>query len=171
MERSAARDFIVGLFVLVGFAALAYLSVSIGGFTWHGKSGLRLSAKFNETGDLNVRAPVVIAGVHVGEVKSIELDKNFRARVEMDLDSTLKLPTDTSAAIVTAGMLGDRYIELQPGGEEQYLKSGDQIAFTESAVILERLIGQVVYGLTNGDKKDSSTNPATAPATRPKEKW
>jgi phospholipid/cholesterol/gamma-HCH transport system substrate-binding protein len=165
MERSPVRDFIVGLFVLVGLAALAWLSFSVGGFAWHGHGGLKVSAEFSETGDLKVRAPVVIAGVRVGEVSHVGLGENFRARVEMDLDPALKLPSDSSASIVTAGVLGDRYIALQPGGEEDVLKSGDKIAMTESAVILERLIGQLVYGNTRGERKDAPANgPATAPA-------
>jgi phospholipid/cholesterol/gamma-HCH transport system substrate-binding protein len=160
MNRSPTRDTIVGLFVLIGIGAIAYLSITVGGFQLFGNRGMKLSADFNETGDLAVRAPVVIGGVRVGEITGISLEKNFRARVDMNLERGLKLPVDTSAAIVTAGMLGDRYIELQPGGDEQMLKSGDKIAFTESAVILERLIGQLVYGVTNTDKKDTTTEPA-----------
>src|SRR5438105_1864599 len=98
MERSPIRDFIVGLFVLTGLFALAWLSVSVGGFTWHGRGGLRISAEFSETGDLKVRSPVVIAGVRVGEVSRVSLNKNFRARVEMDLDPALQLPVDSSAS-------------------------------------------------------------------------
>ena len=168
MDRSPVRDFVVGLFVLAGIGAIAYLSLSIGGFSWRGHGGLSLYAAFDQTGGLNVRAPVVIAGVRVGEVAAISLDKDSRARVDMDLDPTLKLPTDTSASIVTSGVLGDRYIELQPGGEEVMLKSGDRINFTESAVILERLIGQLVFGDTKGKGNDSKTpQPSTAPAALP----
>jgi phospholipid/cholesterol/gamma-HCH transport system substrate-binding protein len=168
MDRSPARDFIVGLFVLAGLAAIAYLSISIGGFTWHGPGGLKLAGNFDETGGLKVRAPVVIAGIRVGEVSAMSLDKDYRARVELSLDPTLKLSVDTTASIVTAGLLGDRYVELQPGGEEQMLKSDDRIAFTESAVILERVIGQLVYGSTRGRDKDhqpaaATTLPAEAP--------
>src|SRR5438552_1442292 len=150
MDRSPVRDFIVGLFVLAGLGALAYLSIRIGGFTWSGHGGLKLSAAFDETGDLAIRAPVVIAGVRVGEVTRISLEKNFRAKVDLDLNSSLQLPVDTTASIMTAGMLGNRYIELQPGGDEQLLKTGDRINLTESAVILERVIGQLVYGATRG---------------------
>ncbi len=162
MDRSPVRDFIVGLFVLAGLGAITYLSLSVGGFTWHGKGGLKLGANFDQTGGLAVRAPVVIAGVRVGEVSGISLDKDSRALVEMDLDPKLKLPTDTSASIMTSGVLGDRYIELQLGGEEQLLKSGDRVNFTESAVILERLIGQLVFGLTKGQAKDDKTPGTTA---------
>ena len=162
MDRSPVRDFVVGLFVLAGLGAVAYLSISIGGFSWNGHGGLKLHAFFVESGDLTVRAPVVVAGVRVGEVTKITLDQGYRARVDMDLDSSLKLYTDATASIVTAGMLGDRYIEIGPGGSPgaQLLKSGDQIDFTEPALILEKLIGQFVYGVTNsGDKKDNK--PAT----------
>jgi phospholipid/cholesterol/gamma-HCH transport system substrate-binding protein len=161
MRLSPIRDFVVGLFVLAGIAAIAYLSISIGDFSWRGPTGLKLWAAFDESGGLSLRAPVVVAGVRVGEVSGISLQSDFRARVDMDLDPTLKLPTDTSASIVTAGILGDRYIELQPGGEDTLLKSGDQITLTESAVILERLIGQLIYGKTNPG------HAATTPATNP----
>jgi phospholipid/cholesterol/gamma-HCH transport system substrate-binding protein len=168
MDRSPLRDFFVGLFVLAGIAAIAYLSVSIGGFSWHGPTGLKLSAAFDETGELAVRAPVVIAGVRVGEITAISLQGDFRGLVEMDLDPSLKLPTDTSASIVTAGVLGDRYVELQPGGEEKLLKSGDRITYTESAVVLERLIGQLLYGTTKGKPAENASVPAaTAPAKTP----
>ena len=167
MDRSPVRDFIVGLFLLVGLAAVAYLSIQIGGFG-ASKGGLVLWAKFNETGDLAVHAPVVIAGVRIGEITRIDLDADdFRARVEMNMDAKVKLPTDTTASIVTAGMLGDRYIELSPGGDDKILKSGDQLTFTESAVILEKLIGQVVYSLTKGDN-NKENKPAAAPATEHK---
>ncbi|HEX4054030.1 MAG TPA: outer membrane lipid asymmetry maintenance protein MlaD [Tepidisphaeraceae bacterium] len=163
MDRSPLRDFFVGLFVLAALASIAYLSISIGGFTWRQHGGLELSAGFDEIGGLTVRAPVVIAGVRVGEISDISLDSNYRALVQMDLDSALKLPTDTSASIVTSGVLGDRYVELQPGGEDTMLKSGDRITFTESAVILERLIGQLVYGITKGGASD---NKPQLPTTR-----
>jgi len=164
MNRAPVRDFVVGLFVLAGIVALAYLSISIGGFTWRNRGGLKVYADFSETGDLAVRAPVVIGGVRVGEVSAITLEKDFRARVDMNLESTLQLSTDTSAAIVTAGMLGDRYIELQPGGEERNLKSGDKILYTEPAMILERLLGQVIYGITKGS--DTQPSPAGGSATK-----
>ncbi len=145
MTRSPLRDFIVGCFVLAGLGALAYLSISVGGLSYAGPGGLTLYATFDETGGLKPRAPVVIAGVKVGQVDTINLDKNARARVRLDIDKSLKIPTDTTASIVTAGILGDRFISLQLGGEEQDLKPGDEISFTESAVLLERLIGKLIH--------------------------
>jgi phospholipid/cholesterol/gamma-HCH transport system substrate-binding protein len=153
MDRSPVRDTAVGLFVLAGLLAMAYLSISIGGFALQEHGGLQLSAGFDEIAGLTVRAPVVIAGVRVGEVTAISLDPDFRAKIDMNLQSTLQLPSDTTASIVTSGVLGDRYIELQPGGDDKILKSGDRIAFTESAVILERLIGQFLYGSTKSAPK------------------
>jgi phospholipid/cholesterol/gamma-HCH transport system substrate-binding protein len=164
MERSPMRDFVVGVFVLAGLAAIAYLSLSVAGYSFRSNQGLTLWADFNETGDLTAHAPVMISGVRVGEITRISLEKNFRARVDMALDARLQLPVDTSAAIVTAGMLGDRYIELQPGGEDQILKPGDKIEFTQSAVILERLIGQLITGLTNPEKKGETTGTAAGGA-------
>jgi phospholipid/cholesterol/gamma-HCH transport system substrate-binding protein len=155
MSRSPARDFVVGLFVLAGLAAIAYLSMNVGGFSLRRGGGLVLFAAFDQTGGLKARSPVVISGVKVGQVESIELDNDYRARVKMALRTDLKLPIDTSASIVTAGLLGDRYISLQLGGDDKELKSGDDIRFTESAVLLERLIGKFIYG-SNGNKEQKS---------------
>ncbi len=145
MRRSPVRDFVVGLFVLAGLGAIAYLSMNVGGFRFGGGGGLIVYAAFDQIGGLKPRAPVVISGVKVGQVDSITLDNNFRARAQLNLDDTLKIPVDTSASIVTSGLLGDRYISLQLGGEETYLNPGDEIAMTESAVILERLIGKLIH--------------------------
>ena len=150
MTRSPLRDLLVGLFVLAGLGAIAYLSFSVGGLSYAGPGGLTIYAAFDQTGGLKPRAPVVISGVKVGQVTSITLDRNFRARVALDLDRRLKLPTDTTASIVTAGILGDRYISLQLGGDDKLLGPEDSITFTESAIILESLIGKFMYGRGGG---------------------
>jgi phospholipid/cholesterol/gamma-HCH transport system substrate-binding protein len=150
MRRSPVRDLIVGCFVLAGLAAIAYLSLSIGGLSYNGPKGLRISADFDEIGGLKPRAPVVISGVKVGAVESIGLADDYRARVQLNLDPTLKLSTDTTASIVTSGVLGDRYVSLQPGAEDAILASGDKIEFVESAVILERLIGKFIHNTDVG---------------------
>jgi len=147
------RDLWVGLFVLAGLAGIAYLSLSIGGVSYRGPRGLVLVANFDEVGSLKNRAKVVIDGVKVGQVKAIELGNDFRAHVTLDVDGRLALPSDTSASILTAGVLGDQYIALEPGGETEMLKSGDQIQFTQSAVILERLIGKLIQNLGSGESK------------------
>lgn len=168
MDRSPVRDFLVGLFVLAGIVAVGYLSVSVAGFSFKQTKGLTVSAPFDETGGLAVGAPVVIGGVRVGQITGISLQDDFRARVDMDLDPKLKLPVDTSAAIVTAGVLGDRYIELTPGGDEQMLKPGDKLSFTDSAVILEKVIGQLIYGMTKSKPADNNSSTSTTqPASKP----
>lgn len=151
MRRSPTRDLIVGLFVLAGLAAIAYLSLSIGGVSYTGPKGFLLFANFDEIGGLKVRAPVVISGVKVGVVTGIGLSDDYRAKVTFNLDPTLKLPVDTTASIVTSGVLGDRYVSLQPGGDDQLLKSGDRIEFVESAVILERMIGKLIHNTDVGN--------------------
>ena len=144
MQPSATRDLIVGLFVAVGLAAIAYLSIQVGGLSYKGPGGLRVYAVFDEIGGLKPRAPVSIAGVTVGQVVSIDLDDGLRARVTLDVDPRLQLPSDTSAGIRTSGLLGDQFIALEPGGEDAALKDGDEIEFTESALSVERLIGKFV---------------------------
>jgi phospholipid/cholesterol/gamma-HCH transport system substrate-binding protein len=134
----------VGCFVAVGLAALAYLSLQVGGLSYAGPGGFQLQATFDEVGGLRPRAPVAIAGVTVGRVDRIELDEILRARVILDLDPGLELPVDTRAAVRTSGVLGDQFIALEPGGEEELLQPGDEIVFTDPALSLERLIGKFV---------------------------
>jgi len=152
VSRSPGRDLLVGVFVLLGLGAIAYLSLAVGGASWHRRGGLELVANFDELGGLKTRAPVVISGVKVGQVRTIGLGENYRARVTLDLDPTLKLPADTTASIVTAGLLGDRYISLQLGGDPKLLANGDTLNFTESAVLLERLLGKLVHNMGTTDK-------------------
>jgi len=153
MNPTSSRDLVVGLFVLAGLAAIAYLSLSLGGLSYSGPGGMKLFVDFDEIGGLSTRAPVVISGVKVGQVSAIDLGDDYRAHVTLDVDKSLELPTDTSASIVTSGVLGDRYISLQLGGEEDFLHDGDELTFAESAVILERLIGQFIHN-TNVEKDE-----------------
>lgn len=152
--EARARDLGVGLFILAGCVAIGFLSVSIGGASYRGPGGLGLLVRFDQVGGLKPRAPVVIGGVKVGQVRSIELDEELRARVALDVDGRLRLPRDTSASILTAGVLGDQYVELTPGGEEEVLAAGDEIAFKQDAFVLERMIGKLVQSLTGDGKED-----------------
>jgi phospholipid/cholesterol/gamma-HCH transport system substrate-binding protein len=149
MQTSPSRDFAVGLFVLIGLAALGYLSLQVGGLSTAG--GLELHATFDQIGGLAERAPVVISGVKVGRVTKIGLAQDLRARVTLDVDAKLELPVDTSASIRTAGLLGDQFIELQPGAEDQLLAPGGEIAMTESALSIESLVGSLVHDADLGD--------------------
>ena len=144
MKASPVRDLVVGLFVLAGLGAVGYLSLQVGGLNYKGPGGLVLYASFDEIGGLKARAPVTVSGVKVGQVESIALDRDLRARVELDLDPSLELPIDSSAAIRTAGLLGDQFIALEPGAEEELLVAGDELSFTENALSIERLIGKFV---------------------------
>ena len=148
-----ARDFLVGLFLIAGIAAIAVLSFSVGGSSYRGPGGLELAVTFDQVGGLKPRAPVVIGGVKVGQVRSIGLDDELRARVVLDVDRRLELPTDTSAVILTAGVLGDQYVELAPGGETTLLRPGDEIQFKQDAFVLERMIGKLIQNLGSEDEK------------------
>ena len=165
MRVSPRQELWVGAFVLAGLAAVAYLSISIGGLRTGGPGGLEISAKFDEVGGLKNRARVVVGGVKVGQVESITLEPDFRARVTLDVDRRLQLPTDSSASILTSGVLGDQYIALEPGGGEdadgkgpRFLAAGDEIQYTQSAVILERLIGKLIQNLGNGSSKHGGSS-------------
>lgn len=151
--KPRARDFLVGLFLIAGIAAIALLSLSVAGSAYRGPGGLELVVTFDQIGGLKPRAPVVIGGVKVGQVRSIGLDDDLRARVVLDVDQRLKLPTDTSAVILTAGVLGDQYVELSPGGETTLLESGDEIQFKQDAFVLERMIGKLIQNLGAEDDK------------------
>ena len=153
MQPSPIRDLIVGLFVAVGLAAIAYLSIQVGGVSYAGRGGLVLYATFDQIGGLKPRAPVSVAGVTVGEVREIGLDDSLRARVTLDVEKSLSLPVDSTAAIHTSGLLGDQYVALEPGGEDKLLEDGNEIEFTESALSVERLIGKFVHdsGIESGN--------------------
>lgn len=151
MRRLVIRNFVVGLFVLAGLVAIGYMSLTIGGLTLGAQETMTLYASFDEIGGLKERAPVSIAGVKVGEVESIDLDEDYRARVTMRVRADLELSVDTLASIMTAGLLGDRFILLELGGELHNLADGDEMTWTESAVLLERLIGKLVHNVSLGE--------------------
>lgn len=160
--RERGIEIIVGLFVCLGIAALLFLAFKVSQFSAHfGKQAYVLMADFDDIGDLKVRAPVTMAGVRVGEVESITLDTTtYQARVKLVIaEGSLQLPTDTVASILTAGLLGAKYIGLRPGFETAYLKAGDRFQMTHSAVILENLIGQFLFNAkskkTDNDSKSS----------------
>lgn len=144
--KSGQRDIIVGVFVMLGLSAIAYLSLEVGGMSYTGPGGFTMTATFDEIGALTPRAPVVISGVKVGQVTSITLDDDLRAEVLLDVRPGLDLSIDTSASIRTSGLLGNQYIALEPGGEIDLIADGESLDFTESALNLEKLIGSFVHG-------------------------
>lgn len=149
MERTRVLEIWVGLFVAGGLAALFMLAMKVSNLTTLGdeNSSYTLVAKFDNVGGLKVRSPVSVAGVRVGRVSNIEFDnQTFEAVVKMSIsDKYNAFPQDTSAQIFTAGLLGEQYVALEPGGAEKVLKEGDEIRLTQSALVLEQIIGQFLY--------------------------
>lgn len=153
METNRAIDISVGLFILLGLAAMLALvaqTLSQGQLS-RGESYL-LEARFEQIGDLKVRAPVSLAGVTIGRVDSIVADPtDFQAVVTLRIDSTFdRLPADTGAIIESTGLLGGKHIALQPGGDTEVLRDNDEILLTQSAISLEKLIGK--YMLKGGSE-------------------
>ena len=142
----------VGLFVAAGIFALGMLAFKVGNLTTADVvDGYQVRANFDNVGGLKVKAAVTMAGVRVGRVTGIAFDNNkYQAIVTMDIDGKFKnIPEDSSASILTSGLLGDQYIGLEPGGSEQFLKGGDAIRTTQSALVLEKLVGQVIFNRAN----------------------
>ena len=138
----------VGLFVAAGMAALFMLAMKVSNLaTYGGGEGYVISAGFDNIGGLKVRSPVSASGVRVGQVVAIEYDsEGYEARVSMSIDPQYdKFPTDTAASIMTSGLLGEQFVGLQPGAEEEFLKAGSEIELTQSALVLEQIIGQFLY--------------------------
>ena len=153
MEKRAI-DWWVGIFVLLGIAALVVLALRVGnlsGFAYN--DGYILHANFTNVGSLKARSPVRLGGVTIGEVTHIGMDpKTFMAKVTMRIEPKVKLPTDTGASIYTEGLLGEQYVAVQPGGMPQDLKPGGTITMTQSAVNIDQLIGQMVFDKASGSK-------------------
>jgi phospholipid/cholesterol/gamma-HCH transport system substrate-binding protein len=148
-----------GLFIILGFAALAYLAMqttSLANFS-QGPS-YQVKAEFSNVGQLKDRAPVKIAGVRIGSVTAIQLQPNkLDAVVTMSIDKRFnEIPDDSSASVLTSGLLGDQYIGIQPGGSPDFMRNGDQFILTQSAVQLEDLIGKFLVGGSSDDKKNDS---------------
>ncbi len=147
----------VGLFIAAGLAALFMLAMKVSNLTgFADDGGYNVTAYFDNIGGLKVRSPVTIAGVLVGRVSAIEYDSSrYQARIILTISPRFRrLPTDTSAGIYTAGLLGEQYVGLEPGGEERYLKAGDEIHLTQSALVMEQLIGQFLF-----DKAQEGSEP------------
>lgn len=137
----------VGIFVVGGLFALAVLAFRVGNLSSADVTdGYRVEARFENVGSLKVRSAITLAGVRVGRVAAIHSDPDsYQAVVVLNIDGRYKnLPTDTSASILTAGLLGEQYIGLEPGGAEEHLKEGSRIKLTQSAMVLEKLIGRLL---------------------------
>lgn len=158
-------DFWVGLFVLIGAIAVVFLALRAGNmssFSFGPK--YQLTANFDNIGGLKVRAAVKSAGVVVGRVTAIRFDdKTFQAVVTLDIEKGYDFPSDSSVKILTAGLLGEQYLGIEAGGEDTNLQNGQQIKYTQSAIILESLISQFLY--STADKQGGSNKTDPQPAT------
>lgn len=147
-------DFWVGLFVVAGIGALFVLALKVGSLgNVRVEDPYQVFAYFDNVGGLKTRAPVRSAGVVVGRIGDIAFDpQGYRAKVTLLIQKKFRFPRDTSAKILTSGLLGEQYVGLEPGGDEEMLAEGEIIELTQSAVVLENLIGQLLYNM--GDSKD-----------------
>ncbi len=147
---------LVGLFIALGIAALFFLAMQVSDISaWGEEKGYVVTASFDNIGGLKVRAPVTMAGVRIGRVSAIGVDQqSFEAVVSLTIDPRYdNLPEDTSASILTAGLLGEQYIGLEPGGSEDNLQAGDRIKLTQGALVLEKIIGQFLFSAAQGEKE------------------
>ena len=178
IRKSRTLNLGTGTFVVLGFAALFFLTTQTTsrGLSFASPPHYDLTAKFDNIGDLKVGAPVSMSGVEMGRVTKITFDsKAYKAVVTMRVDARYnQIPTDSDASIYTQGLLGGKFIGLTAGGAETYLKDKDQIDFTQSAFVLENLIGQVLANFTkSAGASDSGKSKADAPAAaepKPSEK-
>ncbi|WP_045738313.1 outer membrane lipid asymmetry maintenance protein MlaD [Xanthomonas sp. MUS 060] len=161
--RGPRLEFAVGAFLLLGLASLLVLAIASTNRQWgFGGDRYALIARFSQIGQLRAQAPVKIGGVIIGQVAKIDLDPTkFDSVVTLSIDDKYKdLPADTSAAILTSGLLGESYVGLQPGGDPDTLKPGQEIAFTQPAVDLIQLVGKYMFG--GGSGGDKTATPAAA---------
>jgi len=161
-------EIVAGAFVMFGLAVLGYLSISIGGLKLLPQPSYRVTARFSNVGDLKTRAPVKVAGVTVGRVTSIALN-DFFGEAELAIDRGVHLPKDSIASITTAGLLGDAFVSLSPGGAEQDLTEGGRITQTEPALNVADLLGRYAFGSSSREAPSPSSErtPAVPPPQSP----
>jgi phospholipid/cholesterol/gamma-HCH transport system substrate-binding protein len=147
-----STETLVGLFVLLGMAGLVFLALKAANLgTMGGGDTYTVQARFDNVGGLKARAPVRTGGVTVGRITSIKLDpKSFQGVVTMEIEKAYLFPKDSAAKILTSGLLGDQYVGMEPGGDDKNLAPGETVAQTQSAVVLENLIGQFISGKADG---------------------
>jgi phospholipid/cholesterol/gamma-HCH transport system substrate-binding protein len=156
MAKTRSIEILVGAFMAAGIVALFFLAMKVSNLNAStGGDGYLLKARFDNIGSLKERAPVTMAGVRIGRVETIGFDKaTYEALVSLRIDRRYdNLPTDTFASIFTAGLLGEQYIGLDPGGSTDFLKPGDTIGHTQSALVLEQMIGQFLFNKAGESSK------------------
>jgi phospholipid/cholesterol/gamma-HCH transport system substrate-binding protein len=163
MKPQRSLEIGTGLFVLLGFAALFFLTTQLpgSGLSVGGDSGYRVTARFDNIGDLKGGSPVSMAGVRIGRVESVTFDSNdYRAVATLRIDPQFdRIPDDSDASIQTQGLLGGKYVGIGPGGSETFLKEGSQIEFTQSAIVLESLVNKFFANFASkGSEGDAAAN-------------
>lgn len=158
--KQSKLEFFVGVFVLLGIAAVVYLTIKLGAGSLVGGDTYVIEARFTNAGGLNAGSSVLVAGVPVGRVEEIRVDENdYSAIATLRLVSGLRLPTDSMASIKTTGLIGDKFVALAPGADDTWLESGARITMTESAVDLESLIGKMAFGSVGTEDSPVETTP------------
>lgn len=154
---------LVGLFILAAVAGLFFLAFKVSGVSsYHQGNSYQITAPFDNIGDLKTRAAVTMAGVKIGQVTGITLDnKTYRALVTIRIDKDEPIPDDSAASILTAGLLGANYISLTPGFSDSYLHNGSEITDTHPAIILEDMIGQLLFSMKKDDGKNADDSTST----------
>jgi len=148
MAHKGGIEILVGLFMVTGFLALFFLAMKVSNLgAYADTEGYRITARFDNIGSLKVRAPVTMAGVRIGRVEAIAFDKDaYQAAVTLHLERQFDtIPVDSFASIYTAGLLGEQYVGLEPGAEAEFLRDGDRIDQTQSALVLEQMVGQLLF--------------------------
>ncbi len=147
MQNTKTQETLVGVFVACGIAALFFMAMQISNLSSFSKDDIySITANFENSGSLKVKSPVSVAGVRIGRVVNISIDKeSYESVVEMHIESQYNLPDDTTASIFTAGLLGEQYVSLEPGGSEDFIEENGAIDITQSAIVLEEVIGQFLF--------------------------
>ena len=154
----------MGIFVLLGIAAVAYLTIKLGTGSLISGNTCLIEARFSNAGGLHDGSSVQLAGVTVGRVEAVRMDpSDYSAIVTLRVVSKLRLPTDSMASIKTAGLIGDKYVSLSPGADDTYMEPGTRITLTESAVDLESLIGKMAFGSIDKEKENQDKVKKTNP--------
>jgi phospholipid/cholesterol/gamma-HCH transport system substrate-binding protein len=145
--KQTRLELFVGIFVLLGIGAVAYLAIKLGSGSLTSGDTYLLEARFTNTGGLHSGSSVLLAGVTVGRVDAVRVDPaDYSAIATLRILSALRLPSDSMASIKTTGLIGDKYVSLSPGADESYLKPGERITMTEPSIDLESLIGKAAFG-------------------------
>jgi len=167
--KNTKLELSVGIFVILGIAAIAYMAIKLGTGSMLGGDTYLIETRFANAGGIHAGSSVLMSGVTVGRVEGGRMEpSDYSAIVTLRLLSGLRLPTDSMASVKTSGLIGDKYVALSPGAEEEYLKPGERITMTESAVDLESLIGKMAFGSVS--KNDKETKEKDSKETKEKVK-